>query len=149
LYFLECYNFYVSLFKKEEIKYRDIVNKSEAFPDLPMGLVYLLYVCPGFQILYVSLNHKRIPSKRRYFFQIADALYYNAALTLSILQKLGVASEIFHLWFQLLQQVKKSGMRANFKRFVIFTFCYHLFPFYFVCCYCASVQQFIDCLMTI
>ncbi|KAH1200272.1 Importin beta-like SAD2 [Glycine max] len=47
---------------------------------------------------------------------IADALYYNAALTLSILQKLGVASEIFHLWFHLLQQVKKSGMRADFKR---------------------------------
>ncbi|KAJ1435471.1 Importin-beta, N-terminal domain [Sesbania bispinosa] len=47
---------------------------------------------------------------------IADALYYNAALTLSILQKLGVASEIFHLWFHLLQQVKKSGVRANFKR---------------------------------
>ncbi|KAK7295628.1 hypothetical protein RJT34_18539 [Clitoria ternatea] len=47
---------------------------------------------------------------------IADALYYSAALTLSILQKLGVASEIFHLWFHLLQQVKKSGVRANFKR---------------------------------
>ncbi|KAJ7957326.1 importin beta-like SAD2 [Quillaja saponaria] len=47
---------------------------------------------------------------------IADALYYNAALTLSILQKLGVATEIFNLWFQMLQQVKKSGMRANFKR---------------------------------
>ncbi|KAI9080651.1 hypothetical protein K1719_037408 [Acacia pycnantha] len=47
---------------------------------------------------------------------IADALYYNAALTLSILQKLGVASEIFNLWFHMLQQVKKSGVRANFKR---------------------------------
>ncbi|KAK9289014.1 hypothetical protein L1049_017485 [Liquidambar formosana] len=47
---------------------------------------------------------------------IADALYYNATLTLSILQKLGVATEIFNLWFQMLQQVKKSGVRANFKR---------------------------------
>lgn len=47
---------------------------------------------------------------------IADSLYYNAALTLSILQKLGVATEIFNLWFQMLQQVKKSGVRANFKR---------------------------------
>ncbi|KAK6914386.1 Importin-beta, N-terminal domain [Dillenia turbinata] len=47
---------------------------------------------------------------------IADALYYNAALTLNILQKLGVATEVFNLWFQMLQQVKKSGMRANFKR---------------------------------
>lgn len=50
--------------------------------------------------------------------QIADGLYYNAALTLSILQKLGVASEIFNLWFHMLQEVKKSGVRANFKRFV-------------------------------
>ncbi|RXI00671.1 hypothetical protein DVH24_000905 [Malus domestica] len=47
---------------------------------------------------------------------IADALYYNAALALSILQNLGVATEIFNLWFQMLQQVKKSGVRANFKR---------------------------------
>ncbi|XVF65538.1 hypothetical protein PTKIN_Ptkin09bG0257100 [Pterospermum kingtungense] len=47
---------------------------------------------------------------------IANAVYYNAALTLSILNKLCVASEVFNLWFQLLQQVKKSGLRANFKR---------------------------------
>ncbi|KAI9110804.1 hypothetical protein K1719_018242 [Acacia pycnantha] len=47
---------------------------------------------------------------------IADALYYNPALTLGILQKLGVALEIFNLWFHMLQQVKKSGICANFKR---------------------------------
>ncbi|CAL0316301.1 unnamed protein product [Lupinus luteus] len=47
---------------------------------------------------------------------IADALYYNAPLTLSILQKLGVAENIFNLWFHMLQEVKKSGVRANFKR---------------------------------
>lgn len=47
---------------------------------------------------------------------IADALYYNATLTLSILQKLGVASEIFNLWFHMLKEVKKSGVLANFKR---------------------------------
>ncbi|KAF5182902.1 Importin beta-like sad2 [Thalictrum thalictroides] len=47
---------------------------------------------------------------------IADALYYNATFTLSILQKLGVATEVFNLWFQMLQQVKKSGVRANFRR---------------------------------
>ncbi|THF97629.1 importin beta-like SAD2 [Camellia sinensis] len=47
---------------------------------------------------------------------IADALYYNAFFTLNILQKLGVATEIFNLWFQMLQQTKKSGVRANFKR---------------------------------
>ncbi|XP_021290327.1 importin beta-like SAD2 [Herrania umbratica] len=47
---------------------------------------------------------------------IANAVYYNAALTISILNKLGVATEVFNLWFQLLQQVRKSGLRANFKR---------------------------------
>ncbi|MCL7040799.1 hypothetical protein MKW94_018897 [Papaver nudicaule] len=47
---------------------------------------------------------------------IADALYYNAPLTLGVLHKLGVATEVFNLWFQMLQEVKKSGVRANFKR---------------------------------
>lgn len=47
---------------------------------------------------------------------IADALYYNAVLTLSILQKLGVASEMFNLWFNMLQEVKRSGLRTNFRR---------------------------------
>ncbi|KAG7990889.1 hypothetical protein I3843_02G047400 [Carya illinoinensis] len=47
---------------------------------------------------------------------IADALFYNSALALGILQKLGVATEIFNLWFQMLQEVKKSGVRVNFKR---------------------------------
>jgi len=54
--------------------------------------------------------------------QISDGLYYNAALTLGILHKLGVASEIFNLWFQMLQEVKKSGVRANFKRSVSLLF---------------------------
>ena len=51
--------------------------------------------------------------------QIANAVYYNAALTLSILNKFSVTTEVFNLWFQLLQQVKKSGIPANFKRYVL------------------------------
>ncbi|TYJ19925.1 hypothetical protein E1A91_A09G225100v1 [Gossypium mustelinum] len=47
---------------------------------------------------------------------IANSVYYNAVLTLSILNKLCVTMEVFNLWFHLLQQVKKSGLRANFKR---------------------------------
>ncbi|KAL6002877.1 hypothetical protein ACLOJK_023099 [Asimina triloba] len=35
---------------------------------------------------------------------IADALYYSATMTLGILQKLGVAADVFNLWFQMLQQ---------------------------------------------
>ncbi|ESW11302.1 hypothetical protein PHAVU_008G018400 [Phaseolus vulgaris] len=75
------------------------------------------WVEPYLRITVERLRHTEKSYLKCLFMQvIADALYYNAALTLSILQKLGVASEIFHLWFQLLQQVKKSGMRANFKR---------------------------------
>ncbi|XP_022761681.1 importin beta-like SAD2 isoform X3 [Durio zibethinus] len=47
---------------------------------------------------------------------IANAVYYNAALTLGILNKFCVTTEVFNLWFQLLQQVRKSGLQANFKR---------------------------------
>ncbi|KAI0510471.1 hypothetical protein KFK09_011075 [Dendrobium nobile] len=47
---------------------------------------------------------------------IADALYYNGSLTLGILHKLGVASEVFNRWFQMLQEIKKSGAKANFRR---------------------------------
>uniref|UniRef100_A0ACD5Z4B3 Uncharacterized protein n=1 Tax=Avena sativa TaxID=4498 RepID=A0ACD5Z4B3_AVESA len=47
---------------------------------------------------------------------IANALYYNPSLTLATLHKLGVVTEIFNLWFGMLEQVKKSGMRANFRR---------------------------------
>ncbi|KAK7374757.1 hypothetical protein VNO80_08194 [Phaseolus coccineus] len=75
------------------------------------------WVEPYLRITVERLRHTEKSYLKCLFMQvIADALYYNAALTLGILQKLGVASEIFHLWFQLLQQVKKSGMRANFKR---------------------------------
>ncbi|KAG8070677.1 hypothetical protein GUJ93_ZPchr0006g45077 [Zizania palustris] len=47
---------------------------------------------------------------------IANAFYYNPSLTLATLHKLGVVTEIFDLWFTMLEQVKKSGLRANFKR---------------------------------
>ncbi|KAL5998548.1 hypothetical protein ACLOJK_009491 [Asimina triloba] len=47
---------------------------------------------------------------------VADALYYNSSLTLGVLQQLGVATDVFNLWFQMLQEVKKSGERVNFRR---------------------------------
>lgn len=52
-----------------------------------------------------------------WWLQIANALYYNPALTLETLNKLGVAADIFNHWFVMLQQVKKSGARVNFKRY--------------------------------
>ncbi|KAL5059961.1 hypothetical protein RYX36_031565, partial [Vicia faba] len=75
------------------------------------------WVEPYLRITIERLNWTEKSYLKCLFMQlIADALYYNAALTLSIFQKLGVASEFFHLWFHLLGQVKKSGLRTNFKR---------------------------------
>ncbi|PWA50785.1 importin-beta domain, Armadillo-type fold protein [Artemisia annua] len=71
---------------------------------------------------YVRLTVERLRRAERPFLKclliqvIADAFYYNAFLTLNILKKIGVASEIFDIWFQMLQQTKKSGIRVHFKR---------------------------------
>ncbi|GMI92940.1 enhanced miRNA activity 1, SUPER SENSITIVE TO ABA AND DROUGHT2, UNARMED 9 [Hibiscus trionum] len=47
---------------------------------------------------------------------VANAVYYNSTLTVSLLDKFCVTTEVFNLWFQLLQQVRRSGVRVNFKR---------------------------------
>ncbi|KAL1832759.1 hypothetical protein ACET3Z_002410 [Daucus carota] len=71
---------------------------------------------------YIRITVERLRRTERAYLKcllmqvIANALYYNAPLTLNILQKLGVATEIFNHWFQMLQQTKKSGVRSNFKR---------------------------------
>ncbi|CAA7016727.1 unnamed protein product [Microthlaspi erraticum] len=47
---------------------------------------------------------------------VANAFYYNAPLTLGILQGLGITTEILTLWLHMLQEKKKkSGVHANFK----------------------------------
>ncbi|KAI3763994.1 hypothetical protein L2E82_13994 [Cichorium intybus] len=71
---------------------------------------------------YIRITVERLHTAERPYLKcllmqvIADALYYNPSLTLNILHKLEVATEIFNLWFQMLQQTKKNGVRANFKR---------------------------------
>ncbi|RWW39051.1 hypothetical protein BHE74_00055652 [Ensete ventricosum] len=83
------------------------------FGALPRGKANLaLNIENDFIETYWSLFHYN----NLVLLQIADALYYNPSLTLGILHKLGVATEVFNLWFQMLQEVKKSGMRAHFKR---------------------------------
>ncbi|AEC08570.1 unnamed protein product [Arabidopsis thaliana] len=47
---------------------------------------------------------------------VANMLYYNPGLTLGVLHNTGLASKVFDLWFQMLQQKRKSGLPANFKR---------------------------------
>uniref|UniRef100_A0A1J3IJ64 Importin beta-like SAD2 n=1 Tax=Noccaea caerulescens TaxID=107243 RepID=A0A1J3IJ64_NOCCA len=47
---------------------------------------------------------------------VANMLYYNPSLTLGVLHNTGLGSKVFDLWFQMLQQKKKSGLPANFKR---------------------------------
>ncbi|KAJ4814853.1 Importin beta-like SAD2 [Rhynchospora pubera] len=71
---------------------------------------------------YLSITINRLRTATRPYLKclliqvIANALFYNASLTLATLHKLGVAAEVFNLWFTMLQQTKKSGVRKNFKR---------------------------------
>ncbi|XP_075512049.1 importin beta-like SAD2 [Primulina tabacum] len=75
------------------------------------------WVEPYLRITIERLRRTERPSlKSLLILVVADALYYNPSLALNILQKLNVATEVFNLWFQMLQQTKKSGARANFKR---------------------------------
>ncbi|WOL14409.1 importin beta-like SAD2 isoform X1 [Canna indica] len=75
------------------------------------------WVEPYLRIIIDRLRQAQKPRFKCLLMQvIADALYYNPSLTLGVLHKLGgVASDIFNLWFQMLQEVKKSGVRANFR----------------------------------
>ncbi|KAJ9563508.1 hypothetical protein OSB04_008668 [Centaurea solstitialis] len=76
-----------------------------------------LWVEPYLRITVERLHRAERPFLKCLLMQVvADALYYNPSLTLNILQKLGVATEIFNLWFQMLQQTKKNGVRVNFRR---------------------------------
>ncbi|CAM8924430.1 unnamed protein product [Rhodiola kirilowii] len=75
------------------------------------------WVEPYLRIVAERLHRTEKPRLKCLLMQvIADALYYNAALTLSILHKLNIATNIFTLWFQMLQEVKRSGARVHFKR---------------------------------
>ncbi|CAM8985400.1 unnamed protein product [Rhodiola kirilowii] len=75
------------------------------------------WVEPYLRITIERLRHTKKPYLRCLLIQvIANCLYYDATLTLGILQKLNVTVEVFNLWFQMLQQVKKSGAWVNFKR---------------------------------
>ncbi|CAN6807300.1 unnamed protein product [Brassica oleracea] len=47
---------------------------------------------------------------------VANMLYYNPSLTFGVLHNTGLTSIVFDLWFLMLQQKKKSGLPANFKR---------------------------------
>eukprot|EP00850_Spirogloea_muscicola_P016520 SM000134S26963 [mRNA] locus=s134:343998:351525:+ [translate_table: standard] len=47
---------------------------------------------------------------------LANALYYNAPLCISILQKMGVTGEVFQTWFQMLYARHKNGRPMHFRR---------------------------------
>ncbi|XP_075516359.1 importin beta-like SAD2 [Primulina tabacum] len=75
------------------------------------------WVEPYLRITIERLRHTERPNLKSLLIAVvADALYYNPSLALNILQKLNVATEVFNLWFQMLQQTKKSGAYTNFKR---------------------------------
>eukprot|EP00216_Chloropicon_sp_CCMP2111_P001287 CAMPEP_0198243276 /NCGR_PEP_ID=MMETSP1446-20131203/26275_1 /TAXON_ID=1461542 ORGANISM="Unidentified sp, Strain CCMP2111" /NCGR_SAMPLE_ID=MMETSP1446 /ASSEMBLY_ACC=CAM_ASM_001112 /LENGTH=1052 /DNA_ID=CAMNT_0043927057 /DNA_START=26 /DNA_END=3184 /DNA_ORIENTATION=+ len=47
---------------------------------------------------------------------VANALYYNAALTVQILQKHGLVSEVFTVWFQMIWKTTEKGRVGHFRR---------------------------------
>jgi hypothetical protein len=51
--------------------------------------------------------------------QVANALYYNAALAIDILQKMGVIAEVFQAWLSFLYETKKSGQPVHFRRYFL------------------------------
>ncbi|KAM7484745.1 hypothetical protein LguiA_000754 [Lonicera macranthoides] len=127
-HFLTCQepNYQQSLWNMISSILRDVNLEDNDIEPAPKLIQVLFQNCRG-QVdhwvePYIRITVERLrPTEKPYlkclFLEvIADALYYNASLTLNILQKLGVATEIFNLWFQMLQQTKKSGARANFKR---------------------------------
>ncbi|KAL2506317.1 Importin beta-like SAD2 [Abeliophyllum distichum] len=77
---------------------------------------------------YIRITVERLGRAKTPYFKcllievVADALYYNASLTLNILQKLNVATEVFSLWFQMMQQTEKNGVPSNFKRYAFLCF---------------------------
>jgi hypothetical protein len=71
---------------------------------------------------YLRISIERLRKTRKNYLKdllvnvIANGLYYNAPMCLTILQHLGVTSEIFQSWFQMLYEVKKSGKPLHFVR---------------------------------
>ncbi|XP_018682806.2 importin beta-like SAD2 isoform X1 [Musa acuminata AAA Group] len=74
------------------------------------------WVEPYLRITINRLHQAKKPYMKCLLMQvIADALYYNTSLTLGMLYKLGIVSDIFNLWFQMLQEVGKNGISVNFR----------------------------------
>lgn len=74
---------------------------------------------------YLRISIERLRKTRKNYLKdllvnvIANGLYYNAPMCLTILQHLGVTSEIFQSWFQMLYEVKKSGKPLHFVRYYL------------------------------
>lgn len=47
---------------------------------------------------------------------VANALYYNASLALSVLSQMGVVGSFFSTWFAAIFANKKSGKPKHFRR---------------------------------
>ncbi|XP_024396720.1 importin beta-like SAD2 [Physcomitrium patens] len=71
---------------------------------------------------YLRISIERLRKTRKNYLKdllvnvVANGLYYNASMTLTILQHLGVTSEFFQTWFRMLYEVKKSGKPLHFVR---------------------------------
>ncbi|CAF1824631.1 BnaCnng48460D [Brassica napus] len=89
---------------------------------LNIAFYFIVYISPVFRRLHLRLTIDRLQRAETSYVKslliqvVANMLYYNPGLTLGVLHNTGLASTVFDLWFQMLQQKRKNGLPANFKR---------------------------------
>ncbi|KAG6549125.1 hypothetical protein Mapa_009351 [Marchantia paleacea] len=127
-HFLTCQepNYQQSLFKMMSTVMADEKLEDRDIEPAPKLIEAVLQNCRGrvdeWLEPYLRISLERLRKTKKNYLKdllmevVANALYYNAGLSLNILQKLGVTQEIFQVWFQMLYATKKSGKPVHFIR---------------------------------
>eukprot|EP00850_Spirogloea_muscicola_P013908 SM000097S24761 [mRNA] locus=s97:152586:160145:+ [translate_table: standard] len=115
----DLYNMVATLLGDEKLEDEDV----EAAPKL---MESVLQNCQGrvdhWVEPYLTIAIKRLRVAKKLHVKdlltetLANALYYNAPLCISILQKMGVTGEVFQTWFQMLYARHKNGRPMHFRR---------------------------------
>jgi hypothetical protein len=127
-HFLTCTqpDYQSSLFKVISTLLADEKLEDSDIESAPKLIEAVLQNCRGrvdqWLELYLRISVERLRKTKKNYLKdlfvnvVANGLYYNAPMCLTILQHLGVTSEIFQAWFQMLYEVKKSGKPVHFIR---------------------------------
>ncbi|CAM6037581.1 unnamed protein product [Sphagnum compactum] len=127
-HFLTCKDpdYQESLFKMISLVLSDDKLEDSDIEPAPKLIEAVLQNCRGHvdQWLepYLRVSIERLRKTQKHYLKdllmevVANGLYYNPGLCLSILQKMEVTSEIFQAWFRMLYEVKKTGKPVHFIR---------------------------------